>query len=605
MVGSVVSGSTWYVGLAATLHDPAIAIVGEDGTVAFAEALERPLQEKRAWNQPPDAMGHVGRVIEEYCGTRPRLVVATSWSRTLANRLRTAELAELPVFRPWLGRFARSLAAKRDHQVWPLSGYWPLLKSLGNSVTQAGLNLEWRGLLPTGAKILGFDHHLAHAATAAAFSEFDEAVCAVVDGFGEGTSNAFFVLREGRVQRIARTGGGRRASLGMFYATLCRLCGFDPVAGEEWKVMGLAPYGQLDPKLYDVLRPLLRVDGLELKQGVTTAEYRKRVEQLATQIRPADSPPQEAADLARTGQEIFCETMRDMLNNLYALGHSNRLMLTGGCALNSAWNGRVLAETPFTELSVPSAPADDGCAIGAAQLARLQDRPDSRLPVASCGFALGTAPRRDTLDRLLRYGLPAGIALAHGDATGRAARLIANGGIVGWMQGRAEMGPRALGQRSILADPRDPGIKDRINAEVKFRESFRPFAPAILHEFGSDWFEDYADAPYMERTFRFRERHRASLPGVVHVDGTGRAQSVHPTRSPRFHALVSAFHRLTDVPILLNTSLNRMGKPIVHAIEDALGLFLTTGMDALVIEDVMLTKENDRMKAIPTNQEPR
>jgi carbamoyltransferase len=173
------------------------------------------------------------------------------------------------------------------------------------------------------------------------------------------------------------------------------------------------------------------------------------------------------------------------------------------------------------------------------------------------------------------------------DAT---AKLLAAGKIIGWMQGRAEFGPRALGHRSILADPRDPEMKDRINARVKFREEYRPFAPSILHEHGAEYFEDYQMSPYMERTLVWRKEVRARVPAVVHEDGTGRLQSVTRELAPRFYDLIRAFQRLTDVPLVLNTSFNIMGKPIIHSVEDALGMFQTTGLDACIVDDVLIEK---------------
>jgi carbamoyltransferase len=167
---------------------------------------------------------------------------------------------------------------------------------------------------------------------------------------------------------------------------------------------------------------------------------------------------------------------------------------------------------------------------------------------------------------------------------------LAHGKLVGWAQGRAEFGPRALGNRSILADPRPSTMKDTINAKVKYREAFRPFAPAILDEHGPDWFETYQKTPYMERTLRFRPEMCERVPAVVHADGTGRLQSVTREWNPRFRALLEEFHRLTEVPILLNTSFNVMGKPILHTAEDAILMFYTTGLDVLVVEDWIIVK---------------
>jgi carbamoyltransferase len=198
----------------------------------------------------------------------------------------------------------------------------------------------------------------------------------------------------------------------------------------------------------------------------------------------------------------------------------------------------------------------------------------------------------ETLQRIAEFGPEPQVRMLPGEALNReAARLLAEGRIVGVFRGRAEFGPRALGNRSILADPRDPGMKDRINQRVKFREEFRPFAPAILHEHGDEYFENYQDSPYMERTLRFRENVKARVPAVVHDDGTGRLQSVTEERNAGLAALLREFHQLTDIPLLLNTSLNIMGKPIVHSAEDALGLLFSTGLDVLIIEDLLITKE--------------
>jgi carbamoyltransferase len=191
---------------------------------------------------------------------------------------------------------------------------------------------------------------------------------------------------------------------------------------------------------------------------------------------------------------------------------------------------------------------------------------------------------------LARYG--GGLQVQHFPETiaPQTARRLADGRLVGWVQGRAEFGPRALGNRSILADPRDPGMKDRINGRVKFREEYRPFAPSILDEFGPEFFFDYQASPYMERTLRFRPEAAERVPAVVHVDGTGRLQSVIRESNPRFHALLEAFRDLTGIPLLLNTSFNVMGKPIVHSVEDAVAVFMTTGLDVLVIEDYLFEK---------------
>lgn len=249
----------------------------------------------------------------------------------------------------------------------------------------------------------------------------------------------------------------------------------------------------------------------------------------------------------------------------------------------------MLARAGFDALHVPSAPADDGNAVGAALLAWAQDHPAASLPRGFLSPYLGSGVSTDTLERIAANE-PRLRRMDEAALIEETARLLATGKLVGWVQGRAEFGPRALGNRSILADPRPAGAKAAINAKVKYREAFRPFAPAILAERGEDWFEDHQESPSMERTLRWREEKRALVPAVVHEDGTGRLQSVRRAWNPRFHALIEAFDRLTGMPVLLNTSFNIMGKPILHTAEDALLMFHTTGIDALVVEDWILVK---------------
>jgi carbamoyltransferase len=239
---------------------------------------------------------------------------------------------------------------------------------------------------------------------------------------------------------------------------------------------------------------------------------------------------------------------------------------------------------------VPSAPADDGTALGAAWLAWRADHPGQRPPPGLLSPYLGHDVDDSAARRFAEYsGLPVQ-HLPDGAILPAAAQLLAGGKILGWVQGRAEFGPRALGNRSILADPRSPGMGARINHEVKFRERFRPYAPSILDGHGADWFEGYQTTPYMDRTLRFKPIARARTPAVVHVDGTGRLQSVRPDWNPRLHALLEEFHRLSGVPVLLNTSFNVMGKPMVHGIEEAFGVLLGSGLDGLAVGDYLFAK---------------
>ena len=282
--------------------------------------------------------------------------------------------------------------------------------------------------------------------------------------------------------------------------------------------------------------------------------------------------------------------MNELLNNLYKRGLSNNLALSGGCALNSSYNGLILQQTPFRNLHVPSAPGDDGNALGAAFLAFYEDQPRAKRKPRTQLPYLGSPLSRPTRARMVKFSGFRKLEHLPRRIHERTAQLLAQGQIIGWIQGRAEFGPRALGNRSIVADPRPRDMKDKINRRVKFREEFRPFAPSILDENGAEYFVNYQTSPYMERTLLFRPEVRKKVPAVVHVDNSGRLQSLKRSWNPRYYDLVFSFYKLTGIPLILNTSFNIMGKPIIHSVEDALGVFLTTGLDALVIDDYLIQK---------------
>ena len=572
-----------YIGLASTMHDPAIAIVDSSGEPVFAEAAERYLQVKRAYNCPPDEMLRTPRLVEEYCGDS-EIVAALSWSSgfgaDLNRLLATHDLPSPTDF-------------TTDEFSWPLPNPKALLRAMGNSVNQAALNLISSELIPNRITLRRSDHHSTHAAMAAYTSPFAECVVAIIDGYGEASSVGVFHYHDGVLEpiRVARAASESPvASLGYLYSKLCAFCGFDPIAGEEWKVMGLAAYGSFDQSLYDLLSPLVEVDGIGLRSGCSADEVTRRLARLRRQVRPTSSSPREAADLAHTGQRLFEERALELVQNVYGLELSDNVAIGGGCALNSSFNGRIVQNTGFTALHVPSAPADDGNALGAALLAYHQDHPGVGPPCRTQHPYLGSRLDPAGIARLDRHGRVGRRSDLRQVGVGKVADLLAEGKIVGWVQGRAEFGPRALGNRSILANPTIPDIKDRLNGEVKFREEFRPFAPSILDEAGSDYFIAYQTSPYMERALRFRPGAARRVPGVVHTDGTGRLQSVRPEWNPRFHDLLSAFEDRTGVPVVLNTSFNLMGKPIIHSVEDALGVFLTSGLDVLVLDDLIIEK---------------
>ena len=582
----------FYLGLATTFHDPALALVGPDGTLLFAEAAERFLQYKRAPNCEPDIPARVVALLQDYVPPGSELVVASTWGPQFTDFLRgqagagTFDLMALAAHTTALNR---SFVPEQAERVF-IADLHGAQERVGHG-TLLAINQEARITGTPRATIAGqrrYPHHLCHAAYGLWGSPFVEATALVVDGMGETGAAAIYRLQDGRITELRRHRG--RGSLGFLYGLITDLAGFDQVKGEEWKIMGLAPYGNPDPDLSALLARLCTIESGRLR--FAEAETIQAVAAEIRARRPADASETGWADLARCGQDFFGTLMDVLVAEAAALGPSDNLVIAGGCGLNSSYNGRVLGRSGFGRLHVPSAPADDGNAVGAAWLAYAEDHPDWTGPppaLRPLSPYLGSRVSTTAMERLAEQE-PRARHVGHAEATRAAARILAAGGLVGWVQGRAEFGPRALGNRSILADPRPEGAKDALNAKVKYREAFRPFAPSILAEAGPDWFADYADSPYMERTLVWHEHVRARVPAVVHQDGTGRLQSVTPERNPAYAALIAAFADITGVPILLNTSFNVMGKPILHSAEDAILMFYTTGLDALVVEDWLVVK---------------
>jgi carbamoyltransferase len=575
----------FYFGLSNSLHDPAMAVVSSDGDVLYAEASERLLQHKRAMGLTADLRETVRRVIKEYCSPHAEFVVAKPLSRRVENLLRWLTLVGVTDHERLPQRDGKMTKFMiENHLLFALTwqAYTSIQISGGNIAdilrTEFGNNK---------VSYVRFDHHLAHAANASFTSPFEDAACVIVDGYGEGGSISYFEYKGGRLQERHRVKG--EASLGFLYGISTNLCGFSSEKGEEWKLMGLAPYGKLDPEILDTFRSLVKVDGLSIKYR-SLQHINAWFERMKPKARVNGASPLEAADLAYTAQFFYAEVMTQLLNTFYALGISDNLILGGGCGLNSSYNGQITELTPFKRLHVPCAPADDGNALGTALLAYYQEHPERRPTAAVQTPFLGASLSGRTLANLVRFGRMNNVRCLPETIHHETARLLAEGKLVGWVRGRAEFGPRALGNRSILADPRPLDMKDRINSLVKFREEFRPFAPSILDEHGEEYFENYQPSPYMERTLTFKESAGQKVPAIIHVNRTGRLQSVRREWNPAYYDLIKAFYDITGVPMLLNTSFNIMGKPIIHSVEDAIGLFYTTGLDALVLEDYLIEK---------------
>jgi carbamoyltransferase len=457
------------------------------------------------------------------------------------------------------------------------------------------------------------EHHLAHLASSFLVSPFGEAVAVSVDGFGDFASAAWGIGRGGALSVDGRVHFPH--SLGIFYQALTQFLGFHHY-GDEYKVMGLAPYGQ--PRQLEALRrvALLMPDGsfeLDLRYF---RHHRERVpyrwsggspevgtlyaDALSELLGPARAPgePLEPRhhDLARSVQAMYEEAFFHLLNALHARYQLDAVTLAGGCAMNSVANGRIALMTPFRRVYVQAAAGDAGGAIGAAlHVARALDPDSRRTPMTHA--QLGPAFDEPAIEAALRARRPeldaAGCSVHVERDEARLCDAVAaeveRGAVVGWFQGRMEWGPRALGNRSIVSDPRRADMKDILNAKIKRRESFRPFAPSVLREAVAEWFEQDADVPFMMQVFQIRQEKRALIPAVTHVDGSGRLQTVSAADNARYHRLIAAFAARTGVPLILNTSFNE-NEPVVCRPEEALDCFLRTRMDALVLGDHLIRR---------------
>ncbi len=485
-----------------------------------------------------------------------------------------------------------------------------LIDRLRNQHRRASVEAELAQVVP-GAEFRGtvhrVEHHAAHLSSAFHVSPFTEAIAVSIDGFGDFASAGWGVGRGTELTVDGRVWFPH--SLGAFYQALTQYLGF-PHYGDEYKVMGLAPYGE--PKFLKEMRQIvaLQDDGtyrLDLRYFRHHREkidyewsggsphvgtlFSAELERLLGPARQADAPlEQKHRDLARSVQAMYEEAFFHLITTLHRRYRLDDLALAGGCAMNSVANGKVRRMTPIKRVYVQSAAGDAGGAIGAAMSVWHNQGGARSAPMQHAYW--GPAATSDDLATLIaarRSQMEAsGCAI---ECVGDEARLcemtaaaIADGQVIGWFQGRMEWGPRALGNRSILGDPRRADMKDILNLKIKRRESFRPFAPSIQREHVAAWFEEEDDVPFMMQVFQIRAEQRAKIPAVTHVDGSGRLQTVEKATNPRYWRVIEAFREKTGVPMVLNTSFNE-NEPVVCRAAEALDCFLRTRMDVLVLGD--------------------
>jgi carbamoyltransferase len=481
-------------------------------------------------------------------------------------------------------------------------------------------------------KIHRVEHHMSHLASCFLVSPFEEAIAVSIDGFGDFASAAWGIGRGNALIMDDRVWFPH--SLGAFYQAMTQYLGF-PHYGDEYKVMGLAPYGE--PRFIQEMRQIVRLrdDGAFALDLAYFRHHREKIayewsggsphvgtlfspalEEFLGPARGKDDPlEQKHRDLARSAQVMYEEAFFHLLHKLHARHRLDSLTLAGGCAMNSVANGKVRRRTPFKRIYIQSAAGDAGGAIGAAMQvwhqiggARGKTRAQSVSVLAGDVISgrtimdhafLGPGCDPEEIAALLKTraaDLAAeGCQLEHiGDEPTlcrKTADATARGEVVGWFQGRMEWGPRALGNRSIVCDPRRADMKDILNLKIKRRESFRPFAPSILREHVAEWFGEEDDVPFMTQVFQIRAEKRALIPAVTHIDGSGRLQTVHRHTNPRYWKLIESFRELTGVPMVLNTSFNE-SEPVVCKPEDALNCFLRTKMDVLVLGNSLIERQD-------------
>lgn len=507
---------------------------------------------------------------------------------------------------PW-AKFHKKLLFLLQH---PAGGLRVVRERFANSRKVASLEEELVQLGGTDKaalrkKIHQVEHHRSHLASAFFASPFEEAALLSIDGSGDFTTTMTGVGRGNQIEVLDSVDFPHSA--GIFYTAFTQWLGF-PHYGDEYKVMGLAPYGK--PLYVEPLRDVLRFtsDGLfqlqlqyfrNPRQGIISYgdDHIPVVAQLFTQelvekfgpARTKEEPlSQYHKDMAASVQRVTEELIFHLLNHLHKKTGLQRVCIAGGVAQNSVANGKITRSTGFQQVYIPSAGHDAGISMGAALYVNNQVLQEPRQSAIWSAYT-GSRFTNEAIEQYLSERNIAYKKLPDDELYPYVADRLINAGVVGWFSGRSEFGPRALGGRSILADPRRHDAKDLLNAKIKRRESFRPFAPSILKEYVDAYFEVNDVVPFMEKVFPIKAEQQAAIPAVTHVDGTGRLQTVDAQVSPRYYALIDAFRQKTGVPILLNTSFNE-NEPIVNTPAEALDCFLRTQMDMLVLENIIVER---------------
>jgi carbamoyltransferase len=560
------------LGVGGLNHDPAVAIL-QDGVISLAIESEKITRHKREVSFCPIEAIEAGL---EYTSLSLRDIdfIVTNWDgRPTSNRC-----------------YVQHIAKYLRYGLSPVSHVATLMAIAGSHTRNAFFRLKEDQLPP----IRPVAHHLAHLGSTYTLSDFEESAVAIIDGAGELGCTSLYLCRGRAVEHISSMDLPLN-SLGHLYTMATRQLGFG-ILGDEFKVMGLAGYGKPDPRFRSFFERAIhllpngrysldaKIMGHSVNNGFAFPPH------VSCELPPPPSDPcgfnQEHFDFAFELQRRLEEALVHVLRQLRHTSGMKQLCLAGGVALNSVANARIAGETGFESIFIQPASNDGGTPLGAAAYFSYHVLGEPR-PHAFRSAFLGPSYSDDQVRRELeRSGVQFKVIE---DPSKEAASLLSKGEIIGWFQGRTEFGPRALGNRSILADPTKPENREAVN-KLKGREWFRPLAPAVLIEQADTYFEANHASPFMLYVSKVKEELAPLLPAVTHVDGTARLQTVERQDNPRFYELIQEFGRLRGIPVVLNTSFNLAGEPLVNSPRDALRTFFTSGLHALIIGRYLVRK---------------
>jgi carbamoyltransferase len=559
------------LGLSCFYHDSAAALL-KDGRIVAACQEERLSRKRHDSGFPARAVKYVLREA----GIRPEDLDAVGFYDKPLLKFERMLSTYVATFPRSFGSFRKAMPLWVKEKLWMPS-------------------LIRKELRPYKGPILFAEHHMSHAASCFLVSPYEEAAILTVDGVGEWATASFGVGRGTQIDLFKEIRFPH--SLGLLYSAFTYYLGFK-VNSAEYKVMGLAPYGK--PVHFDrIMKEMVHLneDGsFKLDMKYFSYDYGLTMTNDAfadffggPPRKPESWMNEREFDIAASVQKVCEEVVLAMARYIHRETKLPNLCMAGGVALNCVANGRIIRETPFKNLFVQPAAGDAGGAVGVAHYLHNSIEKQPRTEAWTHAY-LGPEYKDAEIQQYLDGHATKYRVLSDGEVAKTTARLIAEGNVIGWYQGRMEFGPRALGGRSILGDPRDPKMRDTLNMKIKFREGFRPFAPSVLADKASEWFDIACDSPYMLLVAQVREGKRV-IPAVTHVDNSARLQTVTRDENPLYYDLIAEFEKITGVPIVINTSFNVRGEPIVCTPHDAYTCFMRTNMDYLVMGHHILDKK--------------